>query len=179
MNKKQIVDLVIAIFLIIFGSALLVFPLFHFVNVKLIFMGMLGVYAFLNLIQFILTKSSKDNESIFTCIASIIVLIIVFKLDIAKVPWYLAISLLIWVILMSLIKLKKADYYNDRLNNVWIIKVITLILFILSGLLATVNLYYENDIQILILGFFFLIHGMLELFDPITFYLINQCTKNK
>ena len=104
----------------------------------------------------------------------ILVLIISLNLDIANVPWYLALCLLIWIILLSLIKLKKSDYYNDRKNKVWIFKIITLILFILSGLLTTMNLYYENDIQVLILGYFFLIHGMLELFDPITIYLYEQ-----
>lgn len=174
MNKKQIVDLIIAVFLIITGSALLIFPLFHFVNIKLVFIGILLIYALLNLIQFILTKKEKDYEGLFTSVASLISLILAYKLDIAKIPWYLAICLLTWIILMSLIKLKKADYYNDRLNKVWILKIVTLILFILSGLLTTINLYYSSDIQILILGFFFLIHGMLELFDPITLYLINK-----
>ena len=69
--------------------------------------------------------------------------------------------------MLSLIKLKKGDYYNDRKNKMWIVEVISLVLFILAGLLTTMNLYYENDIQVLILGYFFLIHGMLELFDPL------------
>lgn len=174
MNKKQIVDLITAIFLIICGSALLLFPLFHFVKVKWIFAGILGIYTILNLIQFLLTSKSKDFEGLFTSLASLLVLIISLNLDIANVPWYLALCLLIWIILLSLIKLKKSDYYNDRKNKVWIFKIITLILFILSGLLTTMNLYYENDIQVLILGYFFLIHGMLELFDPITIYLYEQ-----
>ena len=33
------------------------------------------------------------------------------------------------------------------------------------------NLYYENSIQILVLGYFYLIHGILELVDPLTMYL--------
>ena len=60
---------------------------------------------------------------------------------------------------------------NDRKNKMWIFEVICLILFILTGLLTTMNLYYENDIQVLVLGYFFLIHGMLELFDPIVISL--------
>ncbi len=174
MNKKQIVDLVIAIFLIISGAILLVFPLFHFVKVKLIFITLLGVYALLNLIQFLLTKKSKDYEGLFTVIASLIAIIVALKLDINRVPWYLAITLFIWIIMMSLIKLKKADYYNDRKNSVWILKIVTLILFILTGLLATINLYYEADIQVLVLGFFFFIHGILELVDPLTIYLVEK-----
>ena len=174
MNKKQIVDLVIAIFLIVCGSVLLVFPFFHFVSVKPIFMIVLAFYSLLNLSQFLLTKKAKDYEGLFTFLASIIALIVVWRLDVAKTPWYLAISLFIWIILMALIKMKKADYYNDRKNPVWILKIITLILFILTGLLATINLYYEADVQILVLGFFFLVHGMLELFDPLTIYLISK-----
>lgn len=174
MNKKQIVDLVIAVFLIICGAVLLIFPLFHFVSVKPIFMSILGVYGVLNLIQFLLTKEAKDYEGLFTTIASVIALIVAWRLDIVKVPWYLALTLFIWIIMMALIKMKKADYYNDRRNSVWILKIITLILFVLTGLLATINLYYEADIQVLVLGFFFLIHGMLELFDPLTIYLIEK-----
>lgn len=171
MKKKQIVDMVTSIFLIVCGSVLLLFPLFHFVKVKSIFIGVLVVYAILNMIKFILTCKSKDFEGLFSSLASIIVLIIALFLNISKVPWYLALCLLIWIILLSLIKLKKGDYYNDRKNKMWILEIISLVLFILTGLLTTMNLYYENDIQVLVLGYFFLIHGILELFDPIVISL--------
>lgn len=174
MNKKQIVDLIIAVILILCGSAMLIFPLFNLVNVKTIFISVLLFYGFMNLIQFILTRTSKDYEGLFTMIASVIVLIIAWKLDISNVPWYLAMALFIWIIMMSLIKLKKADYYNDRKNSVWILKVVTLILFILTGLLTTINLYYTSEVQVLVLGFFYLIHGILELLDPLTVYLVEK-----
>ncbi len=174
MNKKQKVELIIAAFLIVCGSLVLIFPLFKFVQVKLVFISVLGVYGLLNLIKFILVRESKDYEGLLTTLASIISLVIVCFLDVENVPWYLALSLFIWIIFMSLIKLKKADYYNDRKNNVWILEIVTLILFILSGLLTTINLYYENDIQILVLGYFYLIHGILELVDPLTNYLVGK-----
>lgn len=167
MKKKQIVDLIIAIFLILCGSIILLFPLLHFIKVKIIFLSILLIYTILNLVKFILTFSYKDYEGLFTSIASIITFSIALNLDIAKTPWYLALSLLIWIIMISLIKLKKSDYYNDKKNKMWIVKIINLVLFILVGLLTTMNLYYENDTQILILGFFFLTHGILELFDPL------------
>ena len=171
MKKKQKVELIIATFLILCGSLMLIFPLFKFVKIKLIFMSVLGIYGFLNLIKFILVRASLDYEGLLTSIASIITLIIVGFLSVDVVPWYLALSLFIWIILMSLIKLKKADYYNDRKNSVWILEVVSLILFILTGLLTTINLYYDNDIQVLVLGYFYLIHGILELVDPLTIYL--------
>ncbi len=171
MNKKQKVELIIATFLIIMGSLLLIFPLFHFIKVKLIFTSVLGIYAILNFIKFLFVKQAKDYEGLFVTLASLIVIILASFLDIESIPWYLALTLFIWIIFMSLIKLKKADYYNDRKNKAWILEIITLILFILSGLLTTINLYYENDIQILVLGYFYLIHGILELVDPIALFL--------
>ena len=174
MNKKQKVELIIAAFLIICGSLVLIFPLFQFVKVKFIFISVLAVYGLLNLIKFILVRESKDYEGLFTTLASIVALIVVCFLDVDNVPWYLALSLFIWIIFMSLIKLKKADYYNDRKNKIWILEIVTLILFILSGLLTTINLYYENDIQILVLDYFYLIHGILELVDPLTNYLVGK-----
>ena len=171
MKTKQKVELIIATFLILCGSILLIFPLFHFVEVKIIFITVMGVYALLNLIKFILIRKTKDYEGLFTSLASLIVLTIALFLDISKVPWYLALTLFIWISLMSIIKLKKADYYNDRKNGIWILEIVCLILFILSGLLSTINLYYENDIQVLVLGYFYLIHGILEIIDSLVIHL--------
>lgn len=174
MNKKQRVELVIAAFLIVCGSLVLIFPLFQFVKVKLIFMAVLVVYGILSLIKFFLTRDSRDYEGLLTSLASFVALIIVACLDVDNVPWYLALSLFVWIIFMSLIKLKKADYYNDRKNKEWILEIVTLILFILSGLLTTINLYYENGVQVLVLGYFYFIHGILELVDPLTIYLTGK-----
>ena len=174
MKRKQIVDFIIAISLIIAGSIILIFPLLKVVNVKYIFMGVLSFYGIINLIQFILTTKDKDYEGLLTMIASILTLTLLGFLETDSNPLNLALSLFTWIILMSLIKLKKCDYYHDRHKPIWIFRVVTLILFILSGLLTVINLYYEAEVQILVLGFFYFIHGILELVDPITNYLLQK-----
>ena len=107
-------------------------------------------------------------------IASIITLIILGLVNVEKNPLNLALTLFVWITIMSLIKLKKCDYYHDRHKEIYILKIITLVLFILSGLLCTINLYYEKSVQILVLGFFYFINGILEAIDPITYYLIEK-----
>ena len=174
MKRKQIVDLITAVTLIIVGSILLIFPLLKIVNVKYIFMGVLSFYGVMNLIQYLLTTKSKDYEGLFTMIASIITLVILGLVSIEKNPLNLALTLFVWITLMSLIKLKKCDYYHDRHKKIYILRIITLILFVLTGLLCTINLYYEPQVQVLVLGFFYFIHGILELVDPITNYLISE-----
>ncbi len=174
MKRKQLVDLIIAIFLILTGCSLLVFPLVNFLNVKNIFLGVLIIYAILNFIKFLLTFKSKDYEGLLTFLASVVTMIVALKVDISLKPWNLAITLFVWIIMMSLIKLKKSDYYNDRNSKMWIIKIANLILFIVAGILATINLYYTVDIQILVLGFFFFINGILELVDPLANYILDE-----
>lgn len=167
-------DLIIAIFLILTGCSLLVFPLVNFLNVKNIFLGVLIIYAILNFIKFLLTFKSKDYEGLLTFLASVVTMIVALNVDISLKPWNLAITLFVWIIMMSLIKLKKSDYYNDRNSKMWIIKIANLILFIVAGILATINLYYTVDIQILVLGFFFFINGILELVDPLANYILDE-----
>ena len=172
--KKILVDLVTAIFLIIMGSIVLTLPIMGVTNVKIIFIIVLTLYGILNLIQFILTFKDKDYEGLFTTIASIITIIIAIFTDFKILPLNLAMTLFVWISFMSLIKLKKIDYYHDRKKKIWLLRMITLILFILSGLLSVINLYYEPEVQILTIGFFFFIHGILELVDPITNYLLEK-----
>jgi uncharacterized membrane protein HdeD (DUF308 family) len=173
MKRKEIVDLITAIILVVLGAVLLTFPLLRVVNVKYIFMGVLSFYGIMNLLQFLFTTNDKDYEGLFTMVASIISLILLGFLDIEN-PVNLALILFVWIVCMSLIKLKKCDYYHDRHKKIYILKIVTLILFILSGLLSVINLYYEPEVQILVLGFFYFIHGILELVDPITNYLMNN-----
>ena len=65
--------------------------------------------------------------------------------------------LMIWMGLMCLIKLKKADFYHDRENKMWILRVFILFAFLTSGLLTGLNLYYEASVQTIIVGFFFFV----------------------
>ena len=173
MKRKEIVDLITAVSLIIFGSFILILPLSRVINVKYTFMGTLTFYGVMNLIQFILTSKDKDYEGLLTMIASIISLTILGFLEVDNTPVNLALVLFIWIIMMSLIKLKKCDYYHDRHKKIYILKIVTLILFILIGFLSVINLYYEAEVQILVLGFFYFIHGVLELVDPITNFLVR------
>ena len=62
MKFKQKVDTIIAICLILIGVVLLVLPVFNITNIKYLSIGIFALYTVLNLIQFILTRKSKDYE---------------------------------------------------------------------------------------------------------------------
>ena len=64
---------------------------------------------------------------------------------------------------MAVIKLIKLDYYHDRENGMFYVNLVTFSLFLLIGILTSVNLYFSETVQVLMLGFFFVINGLLNL----------------
>ena len=173
MKQKQKVDFIYSLVLILVGVVLMVLPLIKVPSIKVVLIGVMISYIISNIVRFILTRKSKDYDSIFTILSSIVIIILTIILDMNK-PLYLALTILSWVVLLSLIKLKKSDYYDDNKDKMWKLRILILILFILTGFLTSINLYYEQEVQILIIGYFFLINGMLEITDPVVKYLIKK-----
>lgn len=173
MSRRTFVEFIIALILIILSFVVLILPVFDVDNVKTVFISIISIYGISHLLKNFIILSEKDYSGFGTSMNSIIVLIILMFIDIND-PWNLALILFIWIILMSLTKLKESDYYHDKKNKLWKLNICNLLLFILVGILTTINLYYPGEVQILVLGFFFLIHGILELMDPLVAYIIDK-----
>lgn len=174
MSKKEKVDLGVALVLIVIGLVLFVLPSLGITNVPLIMLDVMSVYGILNFIQFMCTKESKDYEGLFTSFLSFGVGLIGYFCHLFSSTANFVSMLFAWIILMAIIKLKKTDYYNDRKNKMWIVRVFTLLLFIMTGLVVAANLNHSPNIQLLVLGFFFFIHGILELVDPLANYMMEK-----
>ena len=170
--KKRTIELINSIVLVLFGIIVLALPLFDNNDIELVFILMFSRFGFISLYKFILVYKTKDYDGLFTFIACILGLVLVYILDLEK-PFHLALLIMLWVIVMSLIKLKKSDYYHDRKSKEWLIKFITMILFISTGIICAINLNEPNE-QMLVVGFFFYIHGILELMEPISLYLLKN-----
>ncbi len=174
MNRRTLVEFVTAWFLVVAGGIMTILPIFNVTNVRMVFIVIIAIYGIIHLIKNFFILEAKDYSGFRTAVSCIVALILMMFMDINDSPWNLALILFIWVILMSLTKLKESDYYHDRKNKLWELNIINLILFILTGVLTSINLYYTGDIQILVLGFFFLINGILELMDPLAAYIMEK-----
>ena len=173
MKTKQRVDFAIDLSLCLIGIINILLGIVGFTNVKLLLVIVFGLYAMINLLQYVLTNKSQDYEGLYTFLASLVLAIICFFIDLGKVN-NLTIIVFAWVIMMSVIKFIKTDYYNDRKDKMWKIRIFTLITFITVGVLSAISLNYDKNTQVLVLGYFFFIHGILELIDPLTKYLIGK-----
>lgn len=176
MKKKTKIDMGIALFLLAIAIILLLLPLWKVTEMKWVFSSVLFGIALLKGIQFLCTKEEKDYESLLSGIVCLVASILGFVFHVYDTPLKLAIALLVWVTCMSLIKLKKADYYHDRKNVMWKFSMLELALYMTSAILTSINLYYSPNIELLVLGFFFFIYGLLELIDPAVQMIIKKET---
>ena len=53
----------------------------------------------------------------------------------------------------------------------WILRLLILFIFIASGLLTSINLFYDNSVQILLIGYFFLVNSILDTISPLVEYI--------
>lgn len=174
MKEKQKVDFTVAMVLLFIGIVLTLIPLLIDIKINIIILILFSSYAIINLVQYILTRKNKDYEGLATFLISLTTVILTIILDVNKSPNTLAMIIMFWVTLMSLIKFKKVDYYHDRRDRMWKLRIFTLFLFIIAGISTSINLAHTSDVQTIIIGFFMIIHGMLELFDPVVKTLISH-----
>ena len=173
MKPKQKVDFIIDLILMIIGIINIFLGVIHFNNIKLLFVIIMFLYTILNLVQYLLTKKNKDLEGLYTFLASLTIAIVAIFINLDNTN-NLTLLLLSWVILMSVIKFIKTDYYNDRKDRMWKIRIFTLVVFMIAGVLTGISFNFTNDVKVLVLGYFFFIHGLLELIDPLTKYVITK-----
>ncbi len=165
MKTKQKIDIGIGIAYVFMATLFLLFPLYHINNIKWIILISFSIVSLLSLTQFIINRKTKDYTGLYTFIINLLLALSMLVIDVSKAK-NLAMCLMGWVILMSLVKLKKSDYYHDRKDRMWKLNIIMLGIFILSGILTSINLYHESDVQEIVIGYFFFINGILDIMDP-------------
>lgn len=179
MERRTFVEFIVAWILILLGAITTILPIFSIINIRTVFIVNIALYGIIHLIKNLLILNAKEYSGFSAAIACVVILGTLLFLNILDNPLNLALVLFVWIILMSLIKLRECDYYHDHKNKLWTLNVINLILFILTGILAAINLYCTSDVQILVLGFFFLVNGILELMDPLVAYIFGSEKRKK
>jgi len=155
--------MIVSIILILLGVLLLIFPWFGVEEPARLLYILFTVYAGMKLIEYIITKAGDDREDLYTAIACALAAISGIKYIAYEPTMVLSMTLISWVGIMGVIKLIKLDYFHDRQDGMFFVNLTTFSLFLLLGILTSVNLYYDVIVQTLILGFFFVVNGLLNL----------------
>ena len=162
-DKNNFTSFIISGLLTLLGILMLILPFLEFMEPNKLLYVLFSVYSLVKIIEFIILPKTDDREVLYTAIACALAAISGFKYVSYNTPMVLSITLVSWVGIMSIIKLIKLDYLHDRKTDLLVVNIITFALFLLLGLLTSINLYFNETVQIVVLGFFFVINGLLNL----------------
>lgn len=161
--KKNKVNLICSAILLFVGLAMFILPWIDILNPVKILYVVFSIYALVKLVEYFLTRNGSDLENLYTAIVSALAAISGFRFINYEPTMVLSMTLASWVAVMAIIKLIKLDYYHDRENGMLYVNLITFSLFILLGLLTSINLYFNQTVQYVMLAFFFVVNGLLML----------------
>lgn len=128
-----------------------------------LFVSMVLIYAVLNFIKYFLLGKNPNNENIYISIASSLTgTLNVLLNEFLEKNIILGISLLIFVLLITGIKLFTVDYYHDRKDAYYYIEGLLLAIFFIVGIVTSLNLFSDSILQTIMLGFYFIIIAILD-----------------
>ena len=180
-KKDFVTDIAIGFLIFIMG----IFLLFTFNspldnNNQILFMVMVLI-AMLKFIQYIFTRDldKRNYEPLLWAISCVLAACSAVSFNDFNSNYVVTITLLSWVGVTSIIKLISIDKMMSKNDETWKIKLIDIILFIVTGLVTCLNLYFKVNDQVIILGFYFCLLGIIELFYPFIGLVVQEITFNK
>ena len=170
-DKNVLASLGCASVIFVLGVFILIGPVLQIQDFSFVYPLFFGIYALAELIIFSLSYQRKEYTSFFSFLISFLLFILTFVFDLTSRPNIIAFSLLLWILVNALVKLKRADYYHDKKSRMWTVEIVLLIIFFISGIMTSMNFAWGETAQILNLGYFVLICGILKIVELLILYL--------
>ena len=131
---------------------------------KILFIVMLSYFG-IKICEYILTRKSKDNEAIWIAIACILGAAGAVEYVELDSNLLVSVSLGTWVLILTIIKLIKINEYRDEENALMYLNIVSMSLFVLTGVMSIVSIYNNVINTNMVMGFFFLTNGILTIFE--------------
>ncbi len=134
------------------------------VNANNLFVSGLLMFACVNLVKYIVVGKNPTSERVYMTVASAGsgALNIILGGFFENQHMVLAVSIMVFVLSITTVKLFTIDYYHDRKDAFFYIETMLLVLFLIVGIVVSVNLFSDPTIQTIMLGFLFIIIGILD-----------------
>lgn len=128
-----------------------------------LFISLIIVYASIHLGLFYCIGKNPTNESFYMTVVSI--LAGVFNVTVKEFlspSLTLALSVLVFTLALTAVRLFTIDYYHDRKNAYFYIEAFLTIVFFITGIVMSISLFNDPLVQTIELGFFLIIMGIIE-----------------
>lgn len=152
------------------GLCFLLFPLLHITDVTLVFRIFLAIFTLISVVEFKAQYKNKEYSSFLVFLISILLLIGSFLFPLTEQPRSLALSLLVWILFVSVAKIKRADFFHDRKSKVWCLEISLFFLLFFNGICTCINFAFSEVTTVLSFGYFTFLCGVLEIQESLLLY---------
>ncbi len=169
-KEKLLMNFISSIIFIFYGVFLICSQLFSLQNIRIYFIIFFLLYGILKGITWIY---QKDFTLLFDTFTGLSLGFISIVWDLFQTPKEIAFLILTFALLLSLIKLKKADIFHDHKNKNWQIEIMELIFFLCFSILFCLNLSVPEKEMFLNLGFYAFFIGVLDFHKTFFYHILK------
>jgi hypothetical protein len=160
MKKTYVVQLIIDAVVILLGLFNYTFPSITNINPNTTFYIMMSIYAGLELCEFIFDSHRK--EPLYLFFASGTGAFSGLFLRDYPANYVLSITIAVWILCLAIIKTISLEEIFEKQTHLFLIRLTTMSVITLIGILVSINLYYHISTTGYMLGFMYMTYGFLE-----------------
>lgn len=166
-KTKNIILIITSILVLLIGVSFFFNNYITFINGCEIFYVVMLLYFGCEFTNYLLTRKVTGMNSLYISLACLIASVSGLKYMSEPTNMVLSITLAGWMIIMVVIKLIRIEELRKELNNSVFINIFSMSLFILLGFLVITNLYKGISNESMMLGFFFVANGVLNIIETL------------
>lgn len=178
---NYLIDIVTYFLVLILGIIMVSLSFGKINNYVLFVMTFFYILSTILLISYFLCRKDNNYEKLFLSLVSAIMTGILFYISDVKSIICLGVSLFIFIILVVIVKsIGIFVHHKNRGLNCEVKSIVTLFI-VLTGVMTGYILTNQFFFQLIIFGYFFIVFGLLNLFEPIILILLDyeKITKKK
>jgi len=169
LRKNFVVSLLLAGALFISGIAIMTLPSYYGklkmsdYEINNLFISFSIIFTLVNIFKYGILKKNPTREAIFLALVGVVsgIFNVLFIKHFSS-SFTLSMSLLVFTVLVTVVKLFTIDYYHDREDAFFYIETMLLIIFFIMGLMLAFNLFDDKILQAMMLGFFIVLISILD-----------------
>ena len=166
-KNKNIILIITSILTLLLGVSFFFERSISFIDGCKIFYIVMLLYFGLEFTNYLLTRNQTGMNSLYISLTCFIASVSGLKYMDEPSNLVLTVTLIGWMVIMLIIKLIRIEDLRNKMNYSVFINIFSMSLFILLGFLTITNLYKEITNQVMVLGFFFTINGILNILEVI------------
>jgi len=156
-----IANLILSVIVLIMGIVIMIFKAFGLTDIILYVSVLFYIYAFFGIIAYFVKRREGDYELLLLSLINIVVATYMFVFQNDNLPMILGSAMTVYTILIVANRGYKVLLQKSQNNFVWVIKFIMTFLLAFIGILTTINLFNETTVQTMMMGYYFIITGVL------------------